>query len=90
MLERIEIRRYLETGLIEQVTCGGESGPEARICDYAWILDTMRQQCMEHNVPFWFKQTGTKFKKGSRVYHIERKDQMESGRKGWGELPVWK
>lgn len=80
MLERIEIRRYLETGLIEQVTCGGESGPEARICDYAWILDTM-QQCVEHNVPFWFKQTGAKFKKGSRVYHIKRKDQMSQAEK---------
>ena len=67
MLEQIEIRSYLATGLIEQVTCGGESGPEARICDYAWILDTM-QQCREYDVPFWFKQTGANFKKGNRVY----------------------
>lgn len=62
MLEWIEIRRYLATGLIEQVTCGGESGPEARICDYAWILEIM-QQCVEYDIPFWFKQTGAKFKK---------------------------
>lgn len=23
---------------IEQVSVGGESGPEARVCDYAWVL----------------------------------------------------
>ena len=38
MLEAVDIRGYLATGLIEQVTCGGESGPEARVCDFAWIL----------------------------------------------------
>ena len=36
---------------------------------------------MEHNVPFWFKQMGAKFKKGSKVYHIERKDQMSQAEK---------
>ena len=80
LLSIIVIRSYLATGLIEQVTCGGESGPEARICDYAWILDTM-QQCREYDVPFWFKQTGANFKKGNRVYHIERKDQMSQAEK---------
>lgn len=89
MLERIKIRRYLATGLIEQVTCGGESGPEARICDYAWILDTM-QQCVEYDVPFWFKQTGTKFKKGNRIYHIERERPDAPSGKGWGELQIRK
>lgn len=75
MLEAVDIRKHLATGLIEQVTCGGESGPEARVCDFAWILNTM-QQCVEYDVPFWFKQTGARFKKGKRVYAIERKDQM--------------
>lgn len=58
---------------------GGESGPETRVCDYAWILDTMRQ-CVEYYVPFWLKQTGAKFKK-SRIYQIELKDQMEQADK---------
>lgn len=80
MLEAVDIRKYLATGKIEQVTCGGESGPEARICDFAWILNTM-QQCMEYEVPFWFKQTGANFKKGNHVYHIERKDQMSQAAK---------
>ena len=80
MLERIAIGNYLATGLIGQVTCGGESGPEARICDYAWILDSM-EQCVEYGVPFWFKQTGANFRKGNRVYHIDRKDQMSQAQK---------
>lgn len=80
MLEPIDILRYLSTGCIEQVTCGGESGPEARLCDFGWILNSM-EQCVEYDVPFWFKQTGALFKKGSRIYHIERKDQMAQAEK---------
>lgn len=80
MLEQIDIRKYLATGLIEQVISGGESGPEARMCDFAWILD-IRQQCEEHDVPFWFKQTGARFKKGNRIYLIPRKDQASQAEK---------
>ncbi len=42
MLQRIQIEEYLKTGQIEQVICGGESGDDARVCDYAWILDTWK------------------------------------------------
>lgn len=80
MLGRVDIRKHLATGLIEQVTCGGESGPGARLCDFAWVLDTMGQ-CVEWDVPFWFKQTGANFRKGDRVYRIPRKDQMEQAKK---------
>lgn len=76
MLEEIHIERYLETGLIEQVTCGGESGDEARVCDFGWVLTTM-EQCVKFDVPFYFKQTGAVFKKGEKIYRIDRKDQMK-------------
>lgn len=59
---------------IEQVTVGGESGMQARICDYEWILG-IRQQCMEHEIPFFFKQTGAHFRKDGICYQIQRKDQ---------------
>ncbi|MDO4327596.1 MAG: DUF5131 family protein [bacterium] len=75
MLEPIDIRNYLKTGQIEQVICGGESGENARICDFAWVLNSWRQ-CVEANVSFHFKQTGANFRKGNRIYHIDRKDQM--------------
>lgn len=76
----LEQEDYLKSGQIEQVICGGESGADARICDYAWILDTWKQ-CVEADVSFHFKQTGANFKRGNRVYHIERKDQMSQAAK---------
>ena len=80
MLEEIHIEKYLATGLIEHVVCGGESGPKARPCNYDWILE-VRRECIENNVPFTFKQTGAVFIKDGKTYHIERKDQMSQARK---------
>ena len=36
---------------------------------------------MQYNVSFYFKQTGALFRKGERIYRIERKHQMEQARK---------
>ncbi len=82
MLEVINIRPYLERygSEIAQVLCGGESGEAARLCDFEWVLSTMNQ-CVEHQVPFTFRQTGAVFRKGSRIYQIPRKDQMGQARK---------
>ena len=72
MLEHVSLGYFMEKypGLIEQVTCGGESGPDARICDYEWVMDLMLE-CAAHEVPFHFMQTGTLFRKGGRIYHID-------------------
>ncbi len=80
MLEAINIEQYLQSGQIELVSCGGESGENARVCDYAWILQTM-EQCVKYDVSFYFKQTGANFKKGNKIYQIKRKDQMIQARK---------
>lgn len=56
------------------VTVGGESGKDARVCDYDWVL-FIREQCIKSGLPFRFKQTGARFKKEGRVYLIERKFQ---------------
>lgn len=80
MLEKINIEKYLQTGKIEEVVCGGESGPNARVCDYDWILNT-REQCLKYNVPFYFKQTGANFRKNGKVYNVPRKDQMKQAHK---------
>ena len=71
MLESIDIRRYLKeySSIIENVSCGGESGPDARICDYGWVLNT-HLQCVEYGVPFSYHQTGARLRKGDRVYDI--------------------
>ncbi|MCD8078747.1 MAG: phage Gp37/Gp68 family protein [Lachnospiraceae bacterium] len=82
MLEAIEILPFLEKyhAEIEKVSCGGESGEDARVCDYGWILNTMTQ-CVEYSVPFHFHQTGYNFRRGGRVYHIDRKDQHRQAEK---------
>lgn len=43
--------------LIDWVICGGESGPNARPVDPAWVRD-LRDQCQTAGVPFFFKQWG--------------------------------
>ncbi len=80
MLGAIDMEKYLATGLIEHVTCGGESGPGARPCDFRWIRE-VRRECIRRGVPFTFKQTGAVFVKDGRTYRIDRKDQMSQARK---------
>jgi protein gp37 len=42
---------------IDWVIVGGESGPKARFVDPAWVR-SVRRQCRDANVPFFFKQWG--------------------------------
>ena len=85
MLEEIHTEKYLQTGKIERVVCGGESGENARLCDYEWIL-SMREQCRRTGTPFYFKQTGALFKKEGKIYRIERKHQQAQARKAGIDL----
>lgn len=82
MLEAINLERWLSQyhNHIEQVTCGGESGPDARVLNYGWVLDTMTQ-CVKYDVPFHFKQTGSRFQKGNRIYEIPRQLQAVQAKK---------
>ena len=95
MLEQINIRPYLEKygDQIDSVSCGGESGPEARICDYGWVLDT-HMQCVEYGVPFSFHQTGARLRRGSKIYEIPSERQHEQAHKAHLDfngvtLPAW-
>lgn len=65
---------------IEQITAGGESGSDTRICEYDWILH-IREQCIEKDISFYFKQTGARFRKNGKLYRIRRKDQHAQARK---------
>lgn len=42
---------------IDWVIVGGESGPNARVCDVTWIRSVVKQ-CKEANVPVFVKQLG--------------------------------
>ena len=73
LLGKTDISPYLNK-TIELVSVGGESGCEARVCNYDWVLD-IRRQCMEAGVPFRFRQTGAKLLKDGVLYCIKRQYQ---------------
>ncbi|MBQ7718529.1 MAG: DUF5131 family protein [Clostridia bacterium] len=84
ILSQINLEQYLNHD-IEQVIVGGESGNNARICDYAWVTD-IRRQCEVKGVSFGFKQTGARFLKDGRVYRIPRKFQHTQAKKAGIDL----
>ncbi|MEI2989989.1 DUF5131 family protein [Porcipelethomonas sp.] len=79
LIEEINLSEYLNER-IEQVSAGGESGENARICKYEWIL-SIREQCIEKNVDFHFHQTGAKLMKDGVLYRIPRKYQHLQAKK---------
>ena len=85
MLSSVNLRPYFEgtkdgRGIIEEVSVGGESGPDARPCDYSWVLD-MHVQCVENGVAFSYHQTGAKLIKNGKEYSIPRELQHDQARK---------
>lgn len=78
LLGPIDFGRYLGPA-IETVAVGGESGPLARPCDYAWVLD-IRRQCLDAGVAFQFRQTGARFRKDGKLYLIRRPRQREQAK----------
>ena len=80
MLEQIDLRRYLDPKLVEEVSVGGESGKYARPLDYSWVVD-MQAQCIESGIPFSFHQTGSYLIKDGRQYHIPREHQHSQAKK---------
>lgn len=79
ILDEINLIPYLNSS-IEQVVVGGESGDNGRICSYNWVLD-IRNQCMKYEIPFYFKQTGTHFRKDGKIYTVQRKYQQSQASK---------
>ncbi len=80
LLERIDLRPYDIGSWVEQVVAGGESGYEARPCQYDWVIE-LHDVCVENNVAFWFKQTGAKFVKDGKLYTVKRQFQHSQARK---------
>jgi len=78
LLSSINIEPYLEG--IEAVIVGGESGTQARVCDYQWVLQ-LKEQCVSHQVNFTFKQTGQNFQKDGILYKIPRIHQHQQAKR---------
>lgn len=79
LLSAINLSPFLNE-TIEEVAVGGESGVEARPCNYDWILD-LRRQCVEKDVPFRFHQTGAYFIKDGKMYRVKRRYQLSQAEK---------
>ncbi len=61
---------------IHWVIVGGESGPGARPMLREWVV-SVRRQCRQHGVPFFFKQWGgTQKKKAGRLLDGRTYDEM--------------
>jgi protein gp37 len=61
---------------VNWLIAGGESGPKARPMKEKWVL-SLKDQCMEHGVKFFFKQWGGKNKKrAGRVLQGQTYDEM--------------
>ena len=68
----IDAAKYLATGQIEEVLCGGENYDGARVCRYEWV-ESLAKQCIENEVTFNFIETGTIFEKDGKTYRIPSK-----------------
>lgn len=79
LLSSINLSPYLG-GWVEEVVVGGESGTNARICDYDWVLD-IRRQCIENQIAFSFRQTGARLRKDGYIYQIKREFQHSQAKK---------
>lgn len=69
----------LDLSSIDWVIVGGESGPGAREMKKEWVMQ-IKEQCIEQNTPFYFKQWGgVRKKKTGRILL----------NKTWDEMPVF-
>lgn len=91
MLGPLDLRRHLGHGLgkINWVICGGESGAGARgSTDVLGWYRSLRDQCVEASVPFFFKQWGRFQQQGPQVLKLRGKnpDNALDDRR-WEQIP---
>lgn len=73
---RVSVGKYLDSGKIEQVICGGENYGGARPCDFDWVK-ALQAECKSRNITFCFIETGTVFIKDDKRYVLSKK-QIQS------------
>jgi len=66
----VSLRKWLQTGKVEQVLCDGENYDGARPCHYEWVK-RLRDECEEADVSFTFCGTGRRFYKDGRLYKLD-------------------
>ena len=78
LIDAINLKKYLEN--IELVVGGGESDYNARLLDYNWVL-SIREQCINQNVRFEFRQCGTYFLKDGKNYTLNVRQLCSQAKK---------
>ena len=84
LLGAVELSASVLRG-IHWVIVGGESGHKARPMNPDWAISIQRR-CLEHSVPFFFKQWGAHNAEGARVGK-KAAGRMLSGRT-WDQMPA--
>ena len=85
LLGQLNLTPYLDQR-IALLVVGGESGPEARPCDYIWVLG-LKAQADAAKIPFHYHQTGAKLLKDGKLYTIARKHQSTQAKKANLDTP---
>ncbi|MCM1166954.1 MAG: phage Gp37/Gp68 family protein [Lachnospiraceae bacterium] len=90
----VSIGKYLDSGQIEQVICGGENYGGSRPCDFDWVK-SLHNECVSRNITFCFIETGTVFIKDGKRYVLPKKQiqsvmAFKSGMNFIGKPIEWK
>jgi len=72
LLGPVSLGRYLDSGQIERVLCGGENYGGRRPCHFDWVK-RLREECVARNITFCFLETGTVFIKDGKQYTLSDK-----------------
>ncbi len=80
LLEELDLYPWLKTGGFQLVSVAGESGLEARPCDFEW-MEKIYLVCRKTRTPFAIHQTGRYFIRNGHLYTIRKKDQFQQAHK---------
>ena len=93
MLTAVDLQKYIDDyrdadakPVIRHVTIGGESGADARPCDYAWV-ENIHKQCLDNGLSFYYHQTGARLIKDGKLYKIPRPLQHSQAHKAGLDIP---
>lgn len=72
LLSAIDLEPALASGLVCEISAGGENYDNPRPSHYEWY-EAMSGQCAEYDTPFYWYESGTKLIKDGELYVIPRK-----------------
>lgn len=80
-LEEIDLNAF-SAYKIDMITVGGESGVEARVCDFKWV-EKIHDFAKEKGIDFHYHQTGAKLIVNNKLYSIPRNKQHSQAAKAF-------